>query len=76
MLNELPVPIAPLMLELHAMFCEMLPSSASIALPANVTFVSAGNEAPLSGAEIITVGSVFGAVTVICLLACQCRRVR
>jgi hypothetical protein len=69
LLIEAPVPSDPVTLELHWMLDEMLPSSASIALPVNVTFVSAWNEAPLSGDEIITDGAAFGAVTVICLLA-------
>src|ERR671911_769171 len=46
------------------MLDEMLPSSESFAVPVNVTFVSAGNEAPLAGAAISSVGAVFGAFTV------------
>jgi hypothetical protein len=69
LLIEAPVPSGPMMLDVHSMLDEMVPSSASIALPVNVTFVDAWNEAPLSGDEIITVGVAFAAVTRICLVA-------
>jgi hypothetical protein len=68
LLMDAPTPSAPFLLEVHWMFDETLPSSASIALPVNTTLASAWNEAPFSGDEIVTVGAAFGAVTVICFV--------
>ena len=44
-LNEAPLPMAPLMLEVQVRLAEMLPSSASVAVPLKLTGVPTGTEA-------------------------------
>src|SRR5205085_6635904 len=64
--NDVPVPICPLMLDVHTSDApESAPSSTSLPLPENVTAVPCTTLAPLAGAVIVAVGAVLGAVIVI-----------
>ena len=56
-----PVPIWPSRLEFQVKFAVKLPFSTSEAEPENVTVAPKGNEAPVAGLLIVTVGGLFAA---------------
>src|ERR1051325_11287754 len=58
-LNDPPEPIAPSMLDVHAIEDVSLPSCESLAEPANEIVAPFANEALLPGDEMDTVGAVF-----------------
>jgi len=59
-----PEPMAPSMLDVHAIDDVRLPSRESLAEPANETVAPLANEEPLPGDEIDTDGAVFFVVEV------------
>ena len=65
-LNEAPLPMMPLMLEVQVRLPEMVPSSASVAVPLKVTEVPCATDVPLAGAVMVTVGAVLPGPPPIC----------
>ena len=68
--NPPPLPMVPSRLDVHARLAVMVPSSASVAIPAKLMLVPSTTDVPEGGAVIVTVGAVLtGTAVTVTLMA-------